>query len=86
MISRARKENLAFNNYEDLLKAPETEKLFEEEIAARTEQFARYEKVKKFCLIAAPFTQESGELTPTLKIKRKVVEEKYKDLIDALYA
>lgn len=47
---------------------------------------AQFERVKKFVLIAADFTVASGELTPTLKIKRQVIAEKYRDVIDAIYA
>jgi long-chain acyl-CoA synthetase len=47
--------------------------------------FAHYETVKKFKLVADEWSVESGELTPTLKVKRKVVEKKYADLIDSIY-
>ena len=47
--------------------------------------FARYERIKQFALISAEFSIKSGELTPTLKVKRKIVSEKYRDLIDDLY-
>ncbi len=47
---------------------------------------ASYAQVKKFAIVPADFTQDSGELTPTLKVKRKVVAEKYRDLIESLYA
>ncbi len=42
-------------------------------------------KIKKFTLLPQEFTVESGEITPTLKLKRKVIAEKYKDIIDAMY-
>jgi len=46
---------------------------------------ARYETIKKYALLPADFTQETGELTPTMKVKRKVVESKYKDILDGFY-
>jgi long-chain acyl-CoA synthetase len=48
-------------------------------------QLASFEQVKKYVLIGTDFTQETGELTPTLKVKRKVVIKKYGNLLDALY-
>lgn len=47
---------------------------------------ARYETVKKFAILPADFTQETGELTPTMKVKRKVVEAKYKGILDGFYS
>lgn len=60
--------------------------LIERQIDAATQNLARYEKVKKIALLEKEMTVEGGELTPTLKIKRRVVEEKYKDVIDRIYA
>ncbi|MEO8042927.1 MAG: long-chain fatty acid--CoA ligase [Acidobacteriota bacterium] len=59
--------------------------LIERQIDAATQNLARYEKVKKIALLENDLTVEGGELTPTLKIKRRVVEEKYKDVIDQIY-
>ena len=47
--------------------------------------FASYEKVKRFTLLPEPFTMEGGELTNTLKMKRRFISEKYKDIIDKMY-
>ena len=47
---------------------------------------ARYETIKKFAILPADFTQETGELTPTMKVKRKVVEAKYKSVLDGFYS
>jgi Long-chain acyl-CoA synthetases (AMP-forming) len=46
---------------------------------------ARYEQIKRFALVPTPFTVETGELTPTLKVKRNVVEQKFAHLIEPLY-
>ena len=55
------------------------------ELERLSTNLARYEQVKAFRLMPQPFTIEEGELTPTLKIKRKFVEEKYVDLINSMY-
>ena len=47
--------------------------------------FAKYERIKKITILAKEFTIESGELTPTMKVKRKVIESRYKHLIDEMY-
>ena len=60
--------------------------LIERQIAAATAKLAKYESVKKIVLLENELTVEGGELTPTLKIKRRIVNEKYKDLIDKIYA
>ena len=49
------------------------------------EDFSKYEKVKKFSLLAEPFTIDKGELTPKLSIVRKVVCKNYIDVIDEIY-
>ncbi len=59
--------------------------LFERQIAARTADLAQFEKIKKIALLENEFTLEGGELTPTLKIKRRVIDEKYGDVIDRIY-
>ena len=50
------------------------------------ESFARYEQIRKFALLPRELSVEGGELTPTLKVKRKVVDTKYVALLEALYA
>jgi long-chain acyl-CoA synthetase len=59
--------------------------LFERQIAARSADLAQFEKIKKIALLENEFTLEGGELTPTLKIKRRVIDEKYGDVIDRIY-
>ena len=54
-------------------------------IADLTKDLAQFERIKKIALLPREFSLEAGELTPTLKVKRRVVEQKYKDVIDRLY-
>jgi len=59
--------------------------LFERQIATRTQALAQFEKIKRISLLEKELTLDGGELTPTLKVKRRVVDEKYRDLIDRIY-
>lgn len=59
--------------------------LIERQVAAATKGLAQFETVKRIALIERELTVDGGELTPTMKIKRRVVDEKYKDVIDSLY-
>ena len=60
-------------------------RLFERQIAALTPDLAQYERVKKVALLENEFTIEGGEMTPTLKVKRRVIDEKYRQVIDEIY-
>ncbi len=60
--------------------------LFERQIAARTQNLAQFEKIKRIALLDHELTVEGGELTPTLKVKRRVIDEKYRDVIDRIYS
>ena len=68
-----------------LCKHPRIIDLFERQVAALTPDLAQFERVKKIGLLENELTIEGGELTPTLKVKRRVVDEKYRDVIDELY-
>jgi long-chain acyl-CoA synthetase len=59
--------------------------LFERQVEAHTPDLAQYERVKRIALLENELTIEGDELTPTLKVKRRVVDEKYRDVIDRLY-
>lgn len=73
----AKGENLAFDSDETLLELPEAKKKIKQELDAQSRDLAEFERVKKFKLLNATFSVDSGEMTPTLKIKRKVVMQKY---------
>ena len=72
-------------NHTELCKNPRVIDLFERQIASLTPDLANYERVKKVVLIPDELTIDGGELTPTMKVKRRVIDEKYRDLINALY-
>ena len=70
----------------DFCRHPRILDLFQRQVDALTSDLSRFERVKKVALLERELTVEGGELTPTLKVKRRVVDAKYKDLIDRLYA
>ena len=59
--------------------------LFQRQIEKLTPNLARYERIKKIALLENEFSIEGGELTPTLKVKRRVIDQKYRDVIEKLY-
>ncbi len=80
-----RKSGIKFSSRNDLVSHTEVQKLYAARIEKRTSSLGQVEKVKRFTLLPNEFSQETGELTPTLKIKRKVISEKYKDIISSMY-
>ena len=84
--SYAQLKGIAPRDHAQLCKNPRIIDLFERQVAALTSDLAQFEKVKKIGLLENELTMEGGELTPTLKVKRRVVDEKYRELIDSLYA
>ncbi len=82
----ARAKNLNLKTPKDFCESQQILTLFGQEIEKCCDGLARYEKVKKFALLKNELTVEGGELTPTLKVKRRVVDEKYKAVIDKIYA
>jgi len=71
---------------EALVEHEEIQKLFDREFRTFNRDAASHEKIRNFHLIAEPFSVEAGSLTPTLKLKRRVIEDQYADEIDAMYA
>jgi long-chain acyl-CoA synthetase len=64
---------------------PQVRSLIQEAVDEVNRDLGSWEQIKRFHLLAAEMTQETGELTPSLKVKRRIVDEKYKPLIDAMY-
>jgi long-chain acyl-CoA synthetase len=81
----AKENGIVYRTREELVKDPAILALYQERINGRSQELAPYEQVKAFALLPAPFAQETGELTPTQKIKRKIVAGKYAAQIEALY-
>ena len=78
-------ENYEGEKEENILDNPVIKDLFRREIDALSTDLSSYETIKEFTLIEQPFSLEKGELTPSLKVKRNVIEEKYKQQIDKMY-
>ena len=72
-------------SYEQLTRAPEITELIQKAVNAMNEGLPSYSTIKKFALLPSDFTVESGELTPSMKVKRKAVEKKYMDILDTFY-
>jgi long-chain acyl-CoA synthetase len=70
---------------DELIQRPDVLALYQEIIDALNRELSQFERIKSMALLPAEFTVESGELTPTLKVKRKVVEQKWRDQIESLY-
>jgi long-chain acyl-CoA synthetase len=70
----------------DLVLTPAVRELFVRAVDDANAELAKFEAVKRFAVLTEPFAVETGELTPTLKLKRRVVSEKYRSVIDSLYS
>ncbi len=82
----ARENEIAFASRAELVADPKVQALYEGIVAGVNGNLARFEKVKRVLLVADEFTADNGVLTPTMKLRRRVIEERYKKQIDDLYA
>ncbi len=82
----AQDNDVPFSNYASLTRAPEVQALIQAEIDRVNKKFARVEQIKKFFLLDTQLSAEDEELTPTMKLKRKLVQQKYAGQIDAMYS
>ncbi len=81
----AQRHHLPYSTDGDLVQLKEIHQAIETDIQQLQKDLAHYERVRRFTLLEKPFTIEEGELTPSQKIKRRVVEEKYAHLIEGMY-
>ncbi|MFA5906283.1 MAG: long-chain fatty acid--CoA ligase [Desulfobacula sp.] len=81
----AQKKNIPYASREELVQHPDVIKFYRKRIDFHSKKLAQYETIKKFTLLPGPFTVEGEEITPTLKLKRKTINGKYKHLIDDMY-
>jgi long-chain acyl-CoA synthetase len=84
--SAARAEGRTFSSYDEIAADPWVHGLIEKEVAQINSKLAQYEMIKKFALLDHDFTFDGGQLTYTLKLKRRVIAERYTQLIEGLYA
>jgi long-chain acyl-CoA synthetase len=81
----ARFSRIPFAGRADLVRDPQVVSFVKAEIDRATPQLAAYEKIKKIALLDRDFEIGEGEITPTLKVRRAIIEAKYKAVIDAIY-
>ncbi len=86
LIEHAREQHIQYKGVEDLVAHESILQLYEGRIAEINTGLARYETIKKFTLLHHDFSVEGGELTCTLKLRRKVIREKHKEKIEKMYA
>jgi len=81
----AAKVGIAYQDHKELVNDEKVQHLFEKVIEKYMRPFSRAEQIRKFCLLPDEWTQQTGELTPTLKCKRRVIEQKYCNEIECMY-
>ena len=82
----AQDHDVPFSNYASLTRSPQVQELIQGEIDRVNAKFARVEQIKKFFLLDTQLSAEDEELTPTMKLKRKLVQTKYEPQINAMYS
>lgn len=85
LVAWAQDNRVQFGAYADLAKSPEVRELVEREVQAVNEQLTHVEAVKKFRVLERRLDHDAGELTPTLKVRRQAIQEKYRELIESMY-
>jgi long-chain acyl-CoA synthetase len=86
IVGWAREQGIEFESPDELARHPEVRALIQAEVDRANSKYARVEQVKKFAILGRDLSQEAGELTPTLKVKRNVVAERHAEVLESLYA
>ncbi|MGB4270222.1 MAG: long-chain fatty acid--CoA ligase [Spirochaetota bacterium] len=81
----AKSKGIQYSTRQELISNPAIVAFYNNKIEKLTESLGQVEKIKKFTLMPHEFTQENGEITPTMKIRRKVIQQRYSDIIDKMY-
>ena len=81
----ARKKGIDATDRQALIEHPEIVRFFEKRILDHSRELANYERIIKFALLAEPFTIDNGEVTPTMKLKRKTINQNFDETIESLY-
>ena len=81
-----KKRNIEYSTNDAMIKNPEVKELFNNEVSHYNQQFSHVEQIKKFELLSHDWSVETGEMTPKLSLKRKVIMEKYKDAVRKIYS
>lgn len=84
--AEAKRKNISFSDWRELIEHPDVQTQLREAVAQANTHLASWESVKRFAVTPVEFTVEGGELTPSLKVKRKVLEKRFHDLLESLYA
>ena len=84
--AHAEGEGIGYDSIEDLIEKEEIQNIYRKEVRSTSNELASHEKIRDFRIVPNEFTVETGELTPTLKIKRRIVEDKYGHLIDDIFS
>ena len=85
VVKYAQDNKIQFSTYNDLTQSPEIMKLIQGEVNKVNDSLSHVEQVKKFTILPKKLYEEDGEVTPTMKVKRKYVNEAFSDLIEAMY-
>jgi long-chain acyl-CoA synthetase len=85
-LALAREKGFGFKDYPSLTQSPELRNYVQIQMDTVNDQLAPYETLKKFVILPREFSMEKGEVTPTLKLKRRVIRDKFGEQMDARYA
>jgi len=85
VVKYAQDNKVQFSTYRDLTNSPQIKKLIQAEVDKVNETLSRVEQIKKFTILPKKLYEEDGEVTPTMKVKRRYVSEAFRDLIEAMY-